>query len=74
MSDFLLIAPTGWEQASPEMLQRVIEGTGNIEGVASLISNGQFGELGNLLDEIRFNTDIITNAMLVQETLWFIVG
>jgi hypothetical protein len=68
----LVIAPADWEQATPEMLQKAVDGTGDIVNVQSLISNGQLSELANYLDESRFGAyEEIIDALLLQGNLWF---
>lgn len=70
------ITGTGWELATPQMLDRAIVRTGDLENVRSLVHQRQFNELADMLDEDRFNTvEFVVDAVLVvtdnQPQLWF---
>lgn len=71
MSEFLLVAPAGWEQCSKQMLESAIAATGDFKNIQAYLDCDDFGGLGNILDENRFpSPEEITAATIVQDQIF----
>lgn len=54
MSDLVLSAADGWEQVTPEALNRAVAAYGDINNIKLAIGKGELGEVSIIIDENRF--------------------
>jgi hypothetical protein len=71
MATLILSAEEGWEQITPEGLQRAIDGFGDISNVKTAIAQGNIGEVSIMIDENKYPTPYTaTDMSFVGDSLW----
>lgn len=71
MADLILSAQDGWEQVSPEGIQRAITAYGDFNNVKLAIGTGNLGEVSIVIDENKFPEPYTAvESVFVGESLW----
>lgn len=71
MSDLILSAADGWEQVSPEGMQRATTAYGDLTNVKLAVGKGDIGEVSIIIDENKFPEPYTAvEAIFVGDSLW----